>query len=804
MKNIKNTITALLGCISIVASPVIANECGVPAKDGNAAISGVLNSYWSGTGTATAGSTSVTVGAIRDGSQPTINAGDLLLIVQMQGGTFNSSNNTAYGANNGSGRGYTSLAEAGNYEYVRATNSVGTAGGRLNFVGQGTNRGLVRTYRNATGSTTAQVSKWQLIRVPQFQNATITNTITAPIWDGNDGGIVAFDVAGSLTMGGQSIDVSFIGFRGGGGLNNTGQTGSTATDYVRSNLVGVPHGSKGEGINGAPYRFFLGNAVYGNPDGDNYVGGGGARGAPGNAGGGGTDSSPNDNSQNAGGGGGAGVGNGGRGGHSSCPTFNAGTCPQTGGLGGIGINSGQNLLFFGGGGGAGSANNAAGAAATGPNGVSGGMGGGAILVRTNQVQGTGNLAADGYSFNTNVTNDATGGGGGGGTIQFLVSDTANSSANINATARGGDGMSNTGGGASHGPGGGGGGGGIVTNIPMTTNVSGGNPGTTFASAVQGANYGAQAGSAGNATTTYAMSSVPGNSSGGECTPQVKKSFQSSTTTIGTANRLSLLLRNPNPTLNMTSVTLADAYPAGLVNAATPAIQNSCGGTVTAAAGSNSLTLANGNIPSNGSCTISVATVANTPGTRTNTIDVGGVTAGTSGTTPAGTLQNYIPTSASFTVNQGLTIEKTADIAYDPVNGLTNAKAIPGSYVRYSLTVTNPSSATIDANTIILSDQLPADVELITASLYQQNNFPNARGPFQFIDGTTSSGLSFTFNGLNSTTDSSSFSTGTTDFSYSPNVNANQVDPLVKTVRFSLFGSMRPNSSFTINFLARVK
>ena len=74
------------------------------------------------------------------------------------------------------------------------------------------------------------------------------------------------------------------------------------------------NGSKGEGIAGTPryvnYNFTLiDNVVEGYPSGSF------ARGAPGNAGGGATDSNPPANDQNAGGGGGGNGGPGGRGGN---------------------------------------------------------------------------------------------------------------------------------------------------------------------------------------------------------------------------------------------------------------------------------------------------------------------------------------------------------------------------------------------------------------------------------------------------------------------------------------------------------
>ncbi len=87
-------------------SPVAADKvgvCGTPGKDGPATtLSGVVNSYYPGNGNPIAGATSIPVGTARAGGGPAIAAGDLLLVVQMQGADINSDNTNNYG--NGVGR----------------------------------------------------------------------------------------------------------------------------------------------------------------------------------------------------------------------------------------------------------------------------------------------------------------------------------------------------------------------------------------------------------------------------------------------------------------------------------------------------------------------------------------------------------------------------------------------------------------------------------------------------------------------------------------------------------------------------
>ena len=341
---------------TVLLGTAYANECSTPAKDGSASVTGttVVNNYWPSAASATAGATTINLGAARNASGPAIAAGDLLLIVEVQGANFNTTNTTSYGANTGSGRGYLGLTNAGNYEYVRATSSLGTAGGAVSIAGSGSGGGLVSTYNTQAAAASARVRRFEVVRVPQYLNLTISGTITSSPWNGTTGGIVAFDVAGTLTFSNGRVDVSGQGFRGGGGLSSDGaSSGYASTDYATANLGTAPHGAKGEGVSGTPYRLFDGSAYATDANGEEYPGGSGARGSAGDAGGGATDADPAVNDENAGGGGGAGVGDGGQGGYAWCSTFNNGNCPQTGGLGGTGIASGTTGLFFGGGGGAG-------------------------------------------------------------------------------------------------------------------------------------------------------------------------------------------------------------------------------------------------------------------------------------------------------------------------------------------------------------------------------------------------------------------------------------------------------------------
>lgn len=204
--------------------------CASPGKDGNVTnLSGLVNTYFPGNTTnLAAGATSVTIGSSK-GAGTGIAAGDLILIIQMQGADINSNNSSNYGSGGGTGSGYLTTGShflAGRFELVTATNSVGTSGGTLQFSPALTNNYERRSYSSGSNGKSA----YQVIRVPQYKNVTLTANITAYKWDGTVGGIIAMDVSENLNFNSRTIDASGAGFRGGGGRNLSGGGGSN-TDF---------------------------------------------------------------------------------------------------------------------------------------------------------------------------------------------------------------------------------------------------------------------------------------------------------------------------------------------------------------------------------------------------------------------------------------------------------------------------------------------------------------------------------------------------------------------------------------------
>ncbi len=468
------------------------------------------NTYYPGTtASLTAGSTAITLGAAGVGANfgnTPIASGDIVLVIQMQGAKINvpaSVTSGLYGANSvGKSSGFlpTNML-AGTMEFAVATSAVPLAGGVLNI-----SAGLTYSYASSAFGTDGQYT-YQVLRVPSFYNIQLTSTITTPQWNGAVGGVTAINAVNQLDLNSQLITALGAGFRGGGAVVKSGAPGTLQDNYTLS--TNNANGSKGEGIAGTPRYLNVNLALVDNVV-EGYPGGSFARGAPGNAGGGATDSNPPANDQNAGGGGGGNGGSGGQGGN-GWKTFGV-----SGGKGGFQFTSltpalvnysSPSRLIMGGGGGAGDTNNSTGT--LGAFSSSGASGGGIVIISATTIIGTGNINVNGDTFDKTVKNDGTGGGGAGGSVLIYANS---GQAGITATANGGSGINNypfSVAATQHGPGGGGGGGVIYSNaaINIASSVSGGAAGISQGSSATD-NFGAGNGFAGILTTTFPFSQLP--------------------------------------------------------------------------------------------------------------------------------------------------------------------------------------------------------------------------------------------------------------------------------------------------------
>ncbi len=161
---------------------------------------------------------------------------------------------------------------------------------------------------------------------------------------------------------------------------------------------------------------------------------------------------------------------------------------------------------------------------------------------------------------------------------------------------------------------------------------------------------------------------------------------------------------------------------------------------------------------------------------------------------------------NVTVTSGPTLLVTKLVApiQDPFNGTTNPKNIPGSTVRYTVRVTNQGTGGVDSNTVIISDKLNTGTKMYVRDLGAPGS-----GPVAFINGTPSSGLTWTFTALNSTTDDVDFSNdnGAT-WTYAPVADADGCDAAITDIRLKPKGTMPGQAAgsptFDLQFRVLVK
>ncbi|MEO6037962.1 MAG: hypothetical protein ABIQ93_06065, partial [Saprospiraceae bacterium] len=376
-------------------------------------LSGIINHYASVTAFDTCS------GAVTITDTAGFRAGGTVLFVQAQGAQIAANNNGSYGQ-------VQNMQAAGRAERAIVDSVSATAIFLKNH--------LVYPYEVA--------GRVQVVTIPQYTDAVVTDTVRAQPWNGHTGGVLALEVAGTLTLN-APLWAAGTGFRGGAPYfvtanNCTFAFPQTFYYYTLGNWRG---GYKGEGVSLPITEKELG------------------RGPQANGGGGGND-------HNSGGGGGGNISDGGRGGENNEPNP-LGCSGFYPGIGGYSVLFTVDRFLFGGGGGAGHANN--GLTTAGAN------GGGIILLQADSITGSNPLiSASGHTAGTG-NGDGGGGGGAGGTIWLNVTA---ADTNLLVRADGGNGGNTTNNGSDRcaGPGGGGSGGRIITNLISVTPPVGGQPG----------------------------------------------------------------------------------------------------------------------------------------------------------------------------------------------------------------------------------------------------------------------------------------------------------------------------------------
>lgn len=137
----------------------------------------------------------------------------------------------------------------------------------------------------------------------------------------------------------------------------------------------------------------------------------------------------------------------------------------------------------------------------------------------------------------------------------------------------------------------------------------------------------------------------------------------------------------------------------------------------------------------------------------------------------------------------MSIVRSIDTYSDPFNGTTNAMSIPGAVMLNTVTLGNAGTGPVDADSVIITEAIPANVDLRVA------DYDGATvGPVEFVEGSPASGMTFVFISLGSTTDDVEFSSdGGASYGYTPTANVNGADPSVTHIRIRPSGTFQGDS-----------
>ncbi len=143
---------------------------------------------------------------------------------------------------------------------------------------------------------------------------------------------------------------------------------------------------------------------------------------------------------------------------------------------------------------------------------------------------------------------------------------------------------------------------------------------------------------------------------------------------------------------------------------------------------------------------------------------------------------HTQTSSMLIGTPGLNISKNIAVLSDPIN-TTNPKAIPGAIVEYSIVVVNTGLGYVDTNTLELTDPIAANARFF---------FGSPLNVATFSQGTTASGLTFTFDNLASVVDDIDFSSDGGATFITPTVDASGFDSSSPAINFI---RIRPKGEF---------
>lgn len=256
------------------------------------------------------------------------------------------------------------------------------------------------------------------------------------------------------------------------------------------------------------------------------------------------------------------------------------------------------------------------------------------------------------------------------------------------------------------------------------------------------------------------------------------------------------------------IAFSDSLPSSLRFITTPGVTwgSGCSGSSAVTTGTpDSIAFSNvAMAASTASCTVTVSSVTN----RTNAVNSScasspaAFTNGSGNLTGLTHLDNGVTSQCLVITGQAsLSLLKSVAAYSDPVNLLVNPKQIPGSVSLYTIRLTNSGPGVVDANTVVVTDPLPAQVDLYVGDLGAAGS-----GPVAFVDGAPASGLGWSFVALGNAGDSVDFSQDGANWTYTPAPDASGFDASVRYLRLKPTGAMAAatTSNPYVDFRFRVR
>lgn len=279
-------------------------------------------------------------------------------------------------------------------------------------------------------------------------------------------------------------------------------------------------------------------------------------------------------------------------------------------------------------------------------------------------------------------------------------------------------------------------------------------------------------------------------------PTLTKVFGAASINVGGTTSMLLTLSNPaTNTAVITNLQVDDTFPTGMtLKDITFGFTPAACGTVTrtddtaSVAGDGAVRFKVATLAVGDSCEVSINITSSTQGGVTNTTDAPVATA------PVALTGATAWDSISVLSAPSIMLLKTVQTISDPVNGVSNPKAIPGAVVQYNIIATNSGAGSADVDSMVVIDPLPVETKLYA------NNI-GGPGPVLFIQGATSSTLTF-----NSAVDVSYSDDSGGTWTATPSADADGCDTSgITDIRVNPKGAfVGGNSSFQISFRACIK